>query len=106
MDEVFGALNAQGVIPILEDGFRTEGEQSDRRKKYPIAARTSWHEVGLAIDFKASDPNSAAIEKAMVAAGFRNGRSFDDVGHFDLASGGSRSQSAADACSREHPNGT
>jgi integrase len=36
------------VIPEIEDGFRTIGEQQDRRKRYPTTAAKglSWHEVG------------------------------------------------------------
>lgn len=52
-----------------------------------------------------SDPNLLTIEEAMTA-GFRDGKSFGDIGHFDLSSPGVLTQSAADECAKEHPNGT
>ena len=105
IDHIFEQLNARGIVPIIEDGFRTTTEQEDRRKRYPIAAKLSWHEVGRAIDFSVHDPNFAAIEAAFTAAGFRDGRSFNDVGHFDYAGGQTLTQAAADTCTKEHPNG-
>jgi len=41
-----------------------------------------------------------------MTAGFRDGKSFGDIGHFDLSSPGVLTQSAADECAKEHPNGT
>ena len=110
LDAVFATLNTKyGITPILEDGFRTTSEQSDRQKKYKIAAKLGWHEVGRAIDFQKGPAGLDTIEKVMEAAGFVNGRFFTnpgpDVGHFQMTTGGVLTQAAADACSAEHPNG-
>ncbi len=105
IDHIFEQLNAEGIVPEIEDGFRTTGEQADRKKKYPIAANLSWHEVGRAIDINRHDPNFAAIESAFTAAGFRDGKSFNDLGHFDFAGGTTLTQAQADTCTKEHPNG-
>jgi len=103
LDSVLAQLNAKGIVPIIEDGFRTEAEQQDRRDRYPQAAkRNSWHEVGDAIDFWRHDPNLAAINSAMLAAGFKpvaGGK-----GHYQMPIG-VLTQSRVDECTKEHPNG-
>ena len=103
IDAVFATLNAQGINPILEDGFRTEQEQSARRRTSPQAAKgLSWHEVGDAIDFKRSDPNLAAINAAMIGAGFKPVAG--DKGHYQMPTG-VLTQSRVDECTKEHPFG-
>jgi RHS repeat-associated protein len=103
LDAVITQLNIEGIDPVIEDGFRTESEQADRRKKYPNTAAQglSWHEIGDAIDFQRNS-NLAAINIIMIAAGFTavNG----DPGHYQMKIG-ALTQSAADACTQAHPNG-
>ena len=103
LDAVIAELNNEGIDPVIEDGFRTESEQADRRTRYPNTAAQglSWHEIGDAIDFKRNS-NLAAINAVMIAAGFTpvNG----DPGHYQMKLG-ALTQSAADACTQAHPNG-
>ena len=44
IDDALADLNSMGIVPEIEDGFRTTQEQADRKKKYPIAAKLSWHQ--------------------------------------------------------------
>lgn len=103
LDVVIAQLNLEGIDPIIEDGFRTESEQADRRKRYPNTAAQglSWHEIGDAIDFKRNS-NLAAINAIMLAAGFT--AVAGDPGHYQMKIG-VLSQSTADACTLAHPNG-
>jgi len=102
LDIVIAELNNEGIIPIIEDGFRTTAEQQDRINRFPQAAKLSWHEVGDAIDFSRRDPNLAAINKLMLAAGFQPVAG--DIGHYQMPIG-VNSKSRADECTAEHPDG-
>ena len=103
IDAIFAQLNAKGIVPEVEDGFRTTSEQQDRRNKYSQAAKgNSWHEVGDAIDFSRHDPNLIAINAAFIAAGFKPVAG--DKGHYQLPIG-VLTNSRVTECTLEHPNG-
>jgi hypothetical protein len=104
LDVVLAELNLKGIVPTIEDGFRTEAEQQDRRDRYPgtAAQGLSWHEVGDGIDFWRNDPNLATINSLMIAAGFQPVTG--DKGHYQLKTG-VLTQSRVDECTKEHPNG-
>ena len=103
LDVVIAELNNEGIVPVIEDGFRTESEQADRKKRFKNAAQgLSWHEIGDAIDFQRNS-NLAAINAIMLAAGFTPVAG--DLGHYEMKIG-TLSQSTADACTKAHPNGT
>lgn len=112
IDQAFAILNAEGVTPIITDGFRTLADQTARynasqsgASPYPAALPgTSIHEIGEGIDFGPNTNGAANFKKivdAMQAVGLTWGQSFHDVVHFELFHTPSPKQIAA--CEREHP---
>jgi hypothetical protein len=113
VNTVFAALNAAGIVPQINDGFRTIDEQAQRyeNSKYgqvPIGP----HEVGMAVDIQINYVNgklsdaSQKIVDLMKGEGFTwggnfTGKNFDPV-HFQLI----RTPSASDVqtCTDQHPN--
>lgn len=96
------ALNAEGIIPMIDSGFRTIAMQ---RQADP-EVRYSPHEAGLAVDLNHNMRNFILVRYQMGVAGFEWGGGFSrpDPVHFfndnptSLKSGISNAQSYYKAC--------
>jgi RHS repeat-associated protein len=111
VDKIFQALNKAGIVPQINDGFRTISEQmqaagSDKYGQVPIGP----HEVGMAIDIQITygadgnlDAASQNIVDLMTQAGFTWGGTFKnkkDPVHFQLIQ--TPSEADVQECNDEH----
>jgi hypothetical protein len=107
LGRAFENLNAQGITPMITDGFRTRAEQLDRYRNARFGrVPTGLHQIGLAVDINSNDPNFEAIKNALTAEGLTWGGTFNtpDPVHFQLAPGGTAPDPRQlAACEREHP---
>jgi hypothetical protein len=121
LDGALARMNAAGITPQINSGFRTLADQTtlDSGGRPKASPGQSWHEVGEAIDFQLTRGTAAAntIIEIMETAGFTWGGSFtvpkpDDV-HFQLSPGRSRVNGGLSSglpdptqvqnCENEHP---
>jgi RHS repeat-associated protein len=132
LGQAIEAMNSLGIIPQINEGFRTRAEQirvnSGASGRNPSAAPgQSWHEIGTAADIQLHrgadgqwDATSQTIIDLMTKAGFTWGGTFTPKDNIHFQLGGAHTVSTPNgpiirsgapppgqvaACEREHPNG-
>jgi hypothetical protein len=108
LDNAIATLNAEGIVLVINSGFRTIAENESNRNSPNGWSPISNHLVGLAIDVQMNSSNSAQIIAAMTAAGLTWGGTFSmpDRPHFQLPPAGSNPTAAEiAACQLQHPGG-
>lgn len=98
LQSAFSQLNALGITPQINSGFRTPEDQKNINSGANPKAGLghSWHQAGMAIDINASYP---AIGRIMVANGFVWGAGFQPVDrpHFQTGRGSISAAAIEDA---------
>lgn len=106
LSEAFKDLNARGITPYITSGFRTSADQNRMRNGASgsnPAARTSLHQIGMAIDLNTMTSSFATIKSVMQSHGLTWGGNFKtpDRPHFQLPPAGTKTDSAqAAACEK------
>jgi RHS repeat-associated protein len=101
LDNALQILNAQGITPVIDSGFRTVSQNKQNKGSSP----TSLHLIGEAVDIDTNQPNFATIAQVLEQVGLFQGPGNEDH-HFQLQPWGTQaSLPQIKACSSEHPNG-
>jgi len=87
---VFRLLNKVGITPQINDAYRTEADQEDRRanaykSSLPVATGISYHQLGYAVDIQITG-REPGIVSLLVDAGLVWGGEWStrDTPHFEL----------------------